>query len=179
MLQHRLGCRNAGSFDAYAACAGSVYSLSIGSQYIQTGKYRTVQVEVRKKRVFVKRDPAEVAAQEAQDELLEQVEGRAWLDVSPEMAATGLAPETLETLVTTYGRLYPRVVDLIARGHVPLGSVEQLRPAAEEVVEDVVALAAVEVVLPVGTVRIVPVIVTAHLVVSGTAVEGVVAEVPV
>src|SRR3954467_5586992 len=27
-----------------------------------TGKYRTVQVEVRKKRVFVKRDPAEVAA---------------------------------------------------------------------------------------------------------------------
>ena len=26
-----------------------------------TGKYRTVQVEVRKKRVFVKRDPAEVA----------------------------------------------------------------------------------------------------------------------
>src|SRR5687767_2023559 len=28
-----------------------------------TGKYRTVQVEVRKKRVFVRRDPAEVAAQ--------------------------------------------------------------------------------------------------------------------
>jgi translation initiation factor IF-2 len=28
-----------------------------------SGKYRTVQVEVRKKRVFVKRDPAEVAAQ--------------------------------------------------------------------------------------------------------------------
>jgi translation initiation factor IF-2 len=28
-----------------------------------TGKYRTVQVEVRKKRVFVKRDPSEVAAQ--------------------------------------------------------------------------------------------------------------------
>lgn len=26
-----------------------------------SGKYRTVQVEVRKKRVFVKRDPAEVA----------------------------------------------------------------------------------------------------------------------
>jgi len=28
-----------------------------------TGKYRTVQVEVRKKRVFVKRDPAEVTVQ--------------------------------------------------------------------------------------------------------------------
>jgi len=42
VLQHKLGCRNAGSMDLYAACAGSVYSLSVGSQYIQTGKYRTV-----------------------------------------------------------------------------------------------------------------------------------------
>jgi 3-oxoacyl-[acyl-carrier-protein] synthase-3 len=42
LLQHRLGCRNAGSMDVYAACSGSIYSLSIGSQYIQTGKYRTV-----------------------------------------------------------------------------------------------------------------------------------------
>ena len=30
ILQHRLGCRNAGSIDLYAACAGSVYSLSVG-----------------------------------------------------------------------------------------------------------------------------------------------------
>ena len=42
LVQHRLGCRNAGSVDVYAACAGSVYSLSIGAQYVQTGKYRTV-----------------------------------------------------------------------------------------------------------------------------------------
>ena len=42
LVQHQLGCRNAGSVDVYAACAGSVYSLSIGAQYIQTGKYRTV-----------------------------------------------------------------------------------------------------------------------------------------
>src|SRR4029077_961952 len=42
ILQHRLGCRNAGSMDVYAACAGSVYSLSVGAQYVQTGKYRTV-----------------------------------------------------------------------------------------------------------------------------------------
>jgi 3-oxoacyl-[acyl-carrier-protein] synthase-3 len=42
ILQHQLGCRNAGSVDIYAACAGSIYSLSIGSQYIQTGKYHTV-----------------------------------------------------------------------------------------------------------------------------------------
>lgn len=42
IVQHRLGCRNAGSMDVYAACSGSIYSLSIGSQYIQTGKYKTV-----------------------------------------------------------------------------------------------------------------------------------------
>ena len=42
ILQHRLGCRRAGSIDMLAACAGSVYSLSIGAQFIQTGKYRRV-----------------------------------------------------------------------------------------------------------------------------------------
>ena len=42
ILQHQLGCRNAGSMDVYAACSGSIYSLSIGAQYVQTGKYRTV-----------------------------------------------------------------------------------------------------------------------------------------
>ncbi len=42
LLQHALGCGSAGSADIYAACSGSIYSLSIGSQYIQTGKYRTV-----------------------------------------------------------------------------------------------------------------------------------------
>ena len=42
LLQHRLGCRNAGSMDVYAACSGSIYSLSVGAQYIETGKYQTV-----------------------------------------------------------------------------------------------------------------------------------------
>jgi 3-oxoacyl-[acyl-carrier-protein] synthase-3 len=42
LLQHHLGCKTAGSVDVYAACSGSIYSLSIGSQYIETGKYRTV-----------------------------------------------------------------------------------------------------------------------------------------
>ena len=42
VLQHQLGCRNAGSMDLYAACAGSIYSLSVGVQYVETGKYRTV-----------------------------------------------------------------------------------------------------------------------------------------
>lgn len=41
-VQHRLGCRTTGSADVLAACAGSIYSLSVGAQYIQTGKYRTV-----------------------------------------------------------------------------------------------------------------------------------------
>jgi 3-oxoacyl-[acyl-carrier-protein] synthase III len=42
IVQDRLGCRNVGSLDLYAACAGSVYSLSVGAQYVASGKYRTV-----------------------------------------------------------------------------------------------------------------------------------------
>ena len=42
ILQQRLGCKRIGSVDMLAACAGSVYSLSIGAQFIQTGKYRRV-----------------------------------------------------------------------------------------------------------------------------------------
>jgi 3-oxoacyl-[acyl-carrier-protein] synthase III len=42
LVQYKLGCRRAGSVDVWAACTGSLYSLSIGAQYIQTGKYRTV-----------------------------------------------------------------------------------------------------------------------------------------
>jgi 3-oxoacyl-[acyl-carrier-protein] synthase-3 len=41
-LQHRLGCRKVGSLDLHAACTGSIYSLSVGAQYVETGKYRTV-----------------------------------------------------------------------------------------------------------------------------------------
>lgn len=42
LIQHRLGCRRAGSVDVLAACAASIYSLTIGAQFIQTGKYRRV-----------------------------------------------------------------------------------------------------------------------------------------
>jgi 3-oxoacyl-[acyl-carrier-protein] synthase-3 len=42
IVQHRLGCKRVGSVDVLAACAGSVYSLMIGAQFIQTGKYRRV-----------------------------------------------------------------------------------------------------------------------------------------
>jgi len=42
IVQHRLGCRRAGSVDLMAACAGSVYSMVTGAQFIQTGKYKRV-----------------------------------------------------------------------------------------------------------------------------------------
>jgi 3-oxoacyl-[acyl-carrier-protein] synthase-3 len=42
IVQHRLGCRRAGSVDLLAACAGSIYSLAIGAKFIETGKYRRV-----------------------------------------------------------------------------------------------------------------------------------------
>jgi 3-oxoacyl-[acyl-carrier-protein] synthase III len=42
IVQHRLGARRAGSVDMLAACAGSVYSLATGTQFVQTGKYRRV-----------------------------------------------------------------------------------------------------------------------------------------
>ena len=42
LVQHRLGSRRAGSVDLLAACAGSIYSLAIGAQFIETGKYRRV-----------------------------------------------------------------------------------------------------------------------------------------
>lgn len=60
-----------------------------------------------------------------------RVEARAWLDVSAEVAATGLARETLETLVTLYGRAYPRVVELA--GKVP-GGTERLCPYNPDIV---------------------------------------------
>ena len=42
IVQQRLGCRRVGSMDVLAACAGSVYSLMIGSKFIETGKYKRV-----------------------------------------------------------------------------------------------------------------------------------------
>jgi len=42
LLQHRLGCRRVGSVDLLAACAGSIYSLTVGARFIETGKYRRV-----------------------------------------------------------------------------------------------------------------------------------------
>jgi glycerol-3-phosphate dehydrogenase len=60
-----------------------------------------------------------------------KVEARVWMDVSAEMAATGLARETLEMLIETYGRGYPRILELAAK--LPDGS-ERLCPANREIV---------------------------------------------
>lgn len=65
------------------------------------------------------------------DEEAGRVEARTWLDVSPEMAASGLGRETLETLVALYGRGFRRVVDLA--GKVAGGS-EPLCPANPDIV---------------------------------------------
>ena len=61
------------------------------------------------------------------------VEARTWLDVSAEVAGSGLARETLETLVTTYGRAYPRVLELA--GKVP-GGTERLCPSNPDIVAE-------------------------------------------
>ncbi|MCB0479930.1 MAG: ketoacyl-ACP synthase III [Flavobacteriales bacterium] len=40
----KIGAKNAWSFDVGAACSGFIYSLSTGSQFIETGKYKKVVV---------------------------------------------------------------------------------------------------------------------------------------
>ena len=49
------------------------------------------------------------------DEDASRVEARTWMDVSGEMAASGLGRASLEALVTTYGRVFPRVVELAGK----------------------------------------------------------------
>jgi 3-oxoacyl-[acyl-carrier-protein] synthase-3 len=44
LIQHEIGAENAGAFDLEAACAGFVYGLSVGSQFIKAGSYKTVLV---------------------------------------------------------------------------------------------------------------------------------------
>ena len=65
------------------------------------------------------------------DDEVARVEAHAWLDVSGEAAATGLRPETLETLLTTYGRGWSRVIDLAGK---VAGGTEALCPSNPDVV---------------------------------------------
>ena len=65
------------------------------------------------------------------DEDVAVVEGRAWLDVSGETSTSGLGGQTLETLVSLYGRGYGGVVTLA--GKVPEGA-ERLCPSNPDIV---------------------------------------------
>jgi len=65
------------------------------------------------------------------DEDAAKIEARGWMDVSDEMAATGLPRETLEALVETYGRGYGRVLELARK--LPDGT-ERLCPQNPDIV---------------------------------------------
>jgi glycerol-3-phosphate dehydrogenase len=65
------------------------------------------------------------------DEEVGKIEARVWMDVSEEMAATGLSRGTMRMLVETYGRAYPRVLDLARK--LPDG-LERLCPRNPEIV---------------------------------------------
>ena len=72
------------------------------------------------------------------DEDARAVEARAWLDVSGEVATSGLSRATLETLVTTYGRAYPRIVELAGK---VAGGTERLCPRNPDIVAELHAAA--------------------------------------
>ncbi|OGK77097.1 MAG: hypothetical protein A2X52_01555 [Candidatus Rokubacteria bacterium GWC2_70_16] len=65
------------------------------------------------------------------DEEAGKVEARVWMDVSEEMAASGLSRETLQILVETYGRGYSRVIELARK--LPDGT-DRLCPRNPEIV---------------------------------------------
>lgn len=44
LVQHEIGAENAGAFDLEAACSGFIYGLSVGTQFIKAGSYKTVLV---------------------------------------------------------------------------------------------------------------------------------------
>jgi len=65
------------------------------------------------------------------DEEVGKVEARVWMDVSEEIAMSGLSREALQTLVDTYGRGYTRVLELAKK--LPDGT-DRLCPANTEIV---------------------------------------------
>jgi glycerol-3-phosphate dehydrogenase len=67
------------------------------------------------------------------DDEVGTLEARAWLDVSADAAASHLSRATLETLVTTYGRGYTRIVELA--GKVADGA-ERLCPENPDIVAE-------------------------------------------
>jgi glycerol-3-phosphate dehydrogenase len=78
--------------------------------------FRSLAEEVgdRVMRALGRRAPSLTARRtlDGMDEDVGTVEARVWMDVSGEMAASGLSRETLAVLIETYGRGYTRVLDL-------------------------------------------------------------------
>jgi len=44
LVQNEIGAENAGAFDLEAGCSGFIYGLSVGTQFIKSGAYKTVLV---------------------------------------------------------------------------------------------------------------------------------------
>jgi len=84
-------------------------------------------------RALGRRAPSRTARRtlDGTDEEAGKVEARVWMDVSGEMAASGLGRETLATLIETYGRGYPRVLDLARK---LADGMERLCPSNPEIV---------------------------------------------
>jgi len=84
-------------------------------------------------RLLGRREPPRTArlTLDGADEEVGKVEARVWMDVSEEMAATGLSRGTMRTLVETYGRNYSRVLEL---GRKLPDGFERLCPSNPEIV---------------------------------------------
>jgi glycerol-3-phosphate dehydrogenase len=97
--------------------------------------YRSLAEEVgdRVLRALGRRAPSRSArlALDGSDDEAGRVEARVWMDVSDDIAASGLSRETLEMLVATYGRGYSRVLELARK--LPDGT-ERLCPENPEIV---------------------------------------------
>jgi glycerol-3-phosphate dehydrogenase len=74
---------------------------------------------------------SERIALDGTDDEAPQTEAHAWLDVSGEVAATGLGRDTLETLVSAYGRGWTRVLALAGK---VAGGTERLCPSNPDIV---------------------------------------------
>jgi glycerol-3-phosphate dehydrogenase len=107
--------------------------LSITGTKLTCFRSLAEQLGDRVTRALGRRAPGRTAALtlDGVDQEAGRLEAHTWLDVSEDVAESGLARETLETLVSLYGRNYRRVVELA--GKVPGGG-ERLCPSNPDVV---------------------------------------------
>ena len=107
--------------------------LSITGTKLTCFRSLAEQLGDRVTRALGRRAPGRTAALtlDGADEDAGRLEAHTWLDVSDDVAASGLSRETLETLVVLYGRNYRHVVELA--GKVPGGG-ERLCPSNPDIV---------------------------------------------